>query len=68
MRTLESADLSEKLSSLCVDYHDAVGASDIQKMGRVIDFEVVPTAIAAELPSVADPEGGLRGRHCCDGK
>ena len=68
MRMLEAADLCNQLSGLCVYDHDAVRASNIQKMGWVVDFEVVPAAIATEFPGVAYLERSLRGCYRRDGK
>jgi hypothetical protein len=64
VRTLQAADLGDQFSALRVDDHDAVEASDIEQVGRFIDFEIVPAAIASKLPGVLNFEGSGGSSLC----
>ena len=62
MGAMEAGDGADLFAGLGVDNHDLGAAGEVEAVGGGIDDQVVPAAIAADLPMVDDFVGLLRRR------
>ena len=68
MSAVESRDGAHEFAGLGIDDIDVRAASQIEAMRRRIDDQVVPSALAAELPTVQDVIRLLPGKQGWEGK
>ena len=68
VRAMKAGDGAHRLAGLGVEDIDAGAAGEVEAVSRGIDDEVIPAAVAADLPVVNDFVGLLPGKHCRGGK
>jgi hypothetical protein len=65
---MKAGNAARELSCLCINNINARATGDVKPMGRWIGKQIIPTALAADLPAINDFVGLLRGdrMNCCE--